>query len=55
MKTRNQHKFGEVITEGEIINPSQSSSINKPTGDLLEELLAIVNTIRTKNGEKGQM
>jgi hypothetical protein len=50
-KIRNQetpHKFGKVIKEGERINPCQADSINKTEGDLLEELLTIVNNRRSK-------
>jgi hypothetical protein len=41
-----------VITEGEIINPCQADSINKTAGELLEELLTLVNNTRSKIRER---
>jgi hypothetical protein len=43
-----------VKTEGERTNPYQVDSINKTAGELLEELLTLVNIIRRKFRERGR-
>jgi hypothetical protein len=41
-----------VIIEGERINPCQAGSINKSAGEVLEELLILVNNTRSKIRER---